>query len=108
MKLLIVAHPDDEIIWFNPEGFDRIIIAFCAIPDKPSAEEARTKAILDHPLNDRIEFLKLTQSTYWRNETRLDQHRNNFAQLEERLARYLRNSRVTEIFTHNALGEYGH
>jgi LmbE family N-acetylglucosaminyl deacetylase len=108
MKLLIVAHPDDEIIWFNPESFDLIVIVFCAVPDKPRAEQSRIKAISEHPLTDRIEFLKLPQSAYWRNETRIEQHKNNFQQLEKMLLHYLQKCSITEVFTHNALGEYGH
>lgn len=30
MKALIAAHPDDEIIWFSPQDFDLIVIAFLA------------------------------------------------------------------------------
>lgn len=108
MKLLIVAHPDDEVIWFNPEHFDRIIIAFCAVPDAPRLEHARSMVIRDHPLADRIDFLKLTQSAYWRFETQLQHHRNNFAQLERMLVPYVQQFQITEVFTHNALGEYGH
>ena len=28
MKILVVAHPDDEILWFNPKRYDKIIIVF--------------------------------------------------------------------------------
>ncbi|WP_028389032.1 hypothetical protein [Legionella fairfieldensis] len=41
MKVLTVAHPDDEIIWFSPQDFDLIVIAFLVRHDKPSAEYCR-------------------------------------------------------------------
>ncbi|MBM4221588.1 MAG: hypothetical protein FJ170_06560 [Gammaproteobacteria bacterium] len=107
MKLLVVAHPDDEVIWFNPEVFDRIIV-FSAVHDRPGQEPARSMAIREHPLADRIECLQLTQSAYWRFETQLQHHRNNFLQLEKMLVNFAQQFQVTEVFTHNALGEYGH
>ncbi|GAG99008.1 unnamed protein product, partial [marine sediment metagenome] len=35
MKILIVAHLDDELLWFNPQSFDKIIVAFLGRADKP-------------------------------------------------------------------------
>ena len=54
MKVLIVAHPDDEIIWFSPRNFDLIVIAFTGRHDRLLAQQCRELAIAEHPLNERI------------------------------------------------------
>lgn len=55
MNVLIVAHPDDEIIWFSPVSFDLIVIAFLARHDKPYTKYYRELAIAEHPLYRRIQ-----------------------------------------------------
>lgn len=108
MKLLVVAHPDDEIIWFNPGLFDRIIITFNHCHDKPWIYEARNKAIAEHPLNNRIDFFQLPESGFWLNRSRRFHHLYNFHCLKLLLRDYFACFKITDVFTHNALGEYGH
>jgi len=71
MKALIVAHPDDEIIWFSPQSFDLIIIAFLARHDRPYARYCRELAIAEHPLKDRITLLNIEESGFWKDNSRV-------------------------------------
>ena len=68
MRVLIVAHPDDEILWFNPEDFDQIVIVFGDFGDGRSGD-GRRKASAEHPLANRITHLNLKESNYWRDKT---------------------------------------
>lgn len=54
MKYLIVAHPDDEIIWFHPENYDKIVIVFLKREDQPDITRGRQEVKKHHPLKDRI------------------------------------------------------
>lgn len=65
-EALIVAHPDDEIIWFSPQDFDLIVITFLARHDKPYAEYCRKLTIEAHPLKDRIILLGLKNQDFGR------------------------------------------
>jgi hypothetical protein len=110
MKVLCVAHPDDEVIWFNPNEFDKIIIVFGKRLDKPWMDTARINAIEEHPFREKIIFLNLTESGYWKNHHHFNLHQENYL----KLISYFQNSdlyinnKSTEIFTHNEIGEYGH
>lgn len=109
MKLLCVAHPDDEVIWFNPKAFDKILIVFGKRSDKPWMEEARLKALQEHPLNENIIFLNLPESGYWKKKERFFFHQAMYQILKEKLRASQDIFKSCEaIFTHNAEGEYGH
>lgn len=103
MKILLVAHPDDEILWFNPEKYDKILIVFLARLDRDVAE-ARSKAINEHPLVERIKCLGLTESNYWRDPMMKPEYEQNFKDLVEELKKY----KPKSVTTHDANGEYGH
>jgi len=100
MKVLIVAHPDDEILWFNPSEFDQIIIVFL----NGYKEEERRRALENHPLKDKIVCWELTESNYWRDKTKIEEYKKCYRETVE-LARKLNADSIT---THNAHGEYGH
>jgi LmbE family N-acetylglucosaminyl deacetylase len=109
MKILIVAHPDDEVLWFNPEEFDRILIVFQYRIDKPDQGAQRAKAIEEHPLAGRIGCLGFEESNYWRDKSKKEKHEDNY----NKLCGILRNLANEmhggdEVTTHNALGEYQH
>ena len=97
MKILVVAHPDDEILWFNPEEFDKIYIVFLG-------REGRTTALNEHPLKDKIECFNFPESNYWRDKTKKVEYDKNYSDLVERL----KEIDAKEVQTHNAYGEYGH
>ena len=104
MKVLIVAHPDDEIIWFNPAEFDRIVIVFGDFGDGRSGD-GRRKALKEHPLADKILHLNLKESNYWRDGKKIAEHKENYS----RLVRFLKSlESADEVVTHDANGEYGH
>ena len=106
MKVLIVAHPDDEILWFNPEEFDRIVIVFLGRLDKKEQGEGRRRALEAHPLKDKIECLGLTESGHWRDKSvaAMERHQHNRVLLE----RWLHTVDADEVTTHDAKGEYQH
>lgn len=106
MKVLIVAHPDDEILWFAAEEFDRIVICFGGRPDKPEQGERRRLAISKHPLRDRITFLDMLESGFTPNGDAVSQARH--AENYTRLCAFLADLQADEVTTHNALGEYRH
>ena len=104
-NILVVAHPqpDDEILWFNPEEFDKIIIVFGDFGDGRSGD-GRRKALEEHPLKDKIVHLNIKESDFTRDSSRETIYRVNQRVIEDELAKF----RPTEVTTHNAHGEYGH
>ncbi|ASQ47048.1 hypothetical protein [Legionella clemsonensis] len=108
MKALIVAHPDDEVIWFPSKYFDLIVIAFLARHDKPYAALCRRLALQEHPLKERILLLEIDESGYWKDKTREQQFNEAKINLYHSLLELKDKYTFTEIFTHNSVGEYGH
>lgn len=104
MKLLITAHPDDELLWFNPLAFDKIIICFLERLDRPDISEARRRVLVRHPLKNKMECLKLTESDYWRNKLNLGEHQKNYQELKKLLRPDIKKAEI--IYTHNPWGEY--
>lgn len=90
MKVLIVAHPDDEIIWFSPH--------------KPYAK----LTIEAHPLRDRIILLGIEESGFWKDDKRQLEFQKSEQALYEALENLKKQFVINEIYTHNAQGEYGH
>ena len=103
MKVLIVAHPDDEVIWFNPEEFDRIVIVFGDFGDGRSGD-GRRRALKEHPLANRITHLNIKESNYWRDKSMA----SDYAESERLLVEFLKTLEADEVVTHDANGEYGH
>lgn len=108
MKVLIVAHPDDEIIWFSPQNFDLIVIAFLARHDKPHARYYRKLAIENHPLKERIMLLDIDESGFWKDKSRLTEFKKCQKILYNSLVNIKNQFHLKEIYTHNSVGEYGH
>lgn len=105
MNVLIVAHPDDEVLWFAAETFDRIVIVHTYRNDD-SEQGFRRAAMLHntHPLKDKLTCLGLTESGYWRDNSRKAEHEANY----QTLCRFLSTLKADTVTTHNANGEYGH
>lgn len=108
MKALVVAHPDDEIIWFAPQIFDIIVIAFLARHDKPYASYCRKQAIAAHPLKEKIILLRIEESGFWKDKNRVSQFILSKKILFDSLLHLKEKFSFAEIFTHNSQGEYGH
>lgn len=104
MVLLLVAHCDDEVIWFDPAKADKIVIVFLGRADRPWFELARRNAIKDHPLKDKIDLLEIPESNYWRDSSQMFRHTENLATTCQLLKKY----KPTRVITHNQDGEYGH
>lgn len=88
---VVVAHPDDEIIWFSSLLASMSTIFFCYL-DSPISKGYRTrrlKLLAEHPLKEKIVCLDASNKT-----------------LKTKLAKALKSYRT--IFTHNPWGEYGH
>jgi len=107
MRILIVAHPDDEVIWFAPETFDKIVIVFEAFGDGRSSD-GRRKALAEHPLKDKITRLGLQESNFWRDPTKRAVHERNRDALCGYLKTVLKPGPDDEVTTHGPMGEYQH
>lgn len=105
-KLCVVAHLDDECIWFNPESFDKIIVCFLDRLDNFKMTVARKKILQQHPLKDKIVCLGLTESNYWKDKTQLKKHQENYNQVKDLIRADVLEAK--EIYTHNPWGEYNH
>jgi LmbE family N-acetylglucosaminyl deacetylase len=125
-SLLVVAHPDDEILWFGSivADVERIAICFLNDPASPELAAARERVLAEHPLRDKIVCLGLDETcafghANWpRPETtefglqivkarRIEKaYRLCYRRLEEQLTPMIRDA--TSVITHNPWGEYGH
>ncbi len=120
MKTLVVAHPDDEIIFFNPDDFERIIIVFGDFGDYrgSTAGDGRRTALKQLPYADKIVHLDLPEShwTWDRNDPkqrdyvdsstsnqRYSKYMANYSALSE----FLKGLKADEVITHGSWGEYG-
>jgi LmbE family N-acetylglucosaminyl deacetylase len=123
--VLVVAHPDDEVLWFSGvlAQVQRIIICFGPYPPQPSLGLARQRVRERHPLTN-ITWLDLTEpasllAADWRHAVpgpeglRLSRwsaarrrYRGAYQQVEQALSREL--APYQNIITHNPWGEYGH
>lgn len=121
--VIVVAHPDDEILWFSSilERCKRVIVCFgpTTRPD-PKLNLGRAKLIEGYPLS-KVKFLQVRssdayQSFHWRRPEVDDRglifrrerplYANNSNELFSLLRSELENEEV--VFTHNPWGEYGH
>lgn len=102
MKLLLVAHPDDEILWFNPEDYDKIIIVFTDRDDRPGFGLRREEAMNELPY--KVESWGLKESGYHHDKNRVEEYQASYLEVCERL----KGLRADQVTTHDANGEYGH
>ena len=127
--ILVVAHPDDEILWFSSifDRFSAIIVCYLDVPGQDTWTRGRRAVAKEYP-HGRIEFLGLTESVAfrgadWASPTECeygvvvsrrpgtlpafdaDRYRVNYDHLVEALQSRLKGAR--RVFTHNPWGEYG-
>jgi LmbE family N-acetylglucosaminyl deacetylase len=125
-SLLVVAHPDDEILWFGSvvERVGKIVICFLNDPASPELAGARERVLAEHPLRDRIVCLGLHETCtfnqagwpipettkYGLKITRSRQgasaYKARYRQLERELKPLV--EEASSVITHNPWGEYGH
>jgi hypothetical protein len=124
-SILVVAHPDDEVLWFSSilRQVGKVIIAFKDYDAVPDLGRKRAAALAELPYANLVclgiaEAGSLKRAN-WDDpvateyglaldapvETRR-QYERNFATLRTALATEL--SSATDVFTHNPWGEYGH
>ena len=123
-SLLIVAHPDDDILWLGSvvDRVGGIIFCFNEDPGNPALGKARLKTIADYPL-DNVATLRLIEPQAWdkadwsrpsesASGIRLGnaQDEARYAETFDKLLGMLRGRVASSrnIFTHNPWGEYGH
>ena len=123
---LVVAHPDDEVLWFSSviEDVKRIIVVFNAATKYPDLAESISAALAGHPYRDKIVTLDLSQAEShnqadWPHPEDTD-YGLRLARAPELDAPYAAQAaRVADaldphlagtqnVFTHNPWGEYGH
>lgn len=124
---LVVAHPDDEVLWFSSVvgKVSRVIIAYEACDDLPELGPGRRAASDDYPL-DTVTFLRHAEpcslhhadwaspepTEYGMSLNARDggeaerRYRRAYGLLRRDLSGLL--SGVSDVFTHNPWGEYGH
>jgi hypothetical protein len=123
-SILVVAHPDDEILWFNSilEKVNEIIVCFLDVKSNQVLTDGRRKSTNEYPLKN-IVWLKIDESeTFncadWYNPkiskygieiTNNDisdiLYKKNYLTLKKLLKNKMEG--YTDVFTHNPWGEYG-
>lgn len=102
---LVVAHPDDEVLWFSSilSKVARIVICYCAI--SPTSERAarRRQVIQGYPF-DTVAFLDLTIPKRGTAEAGAAASAER-SLLGDKLSVVLEG--MTTVYTHNPWGEYG-
>ena len=124
-SILVVAHPDDEALWFSSilDRVGEIVVCFLGSRTNPEWKARRERCMAAYPL-DNICTLGLEQagvfnSADWREGTTSsfgmeiqksgparDHYMENFRRLKSLLERKLEGRH--NVFTHNPWGEYGH
>lgn len=125
---LVVAHPDDEILWFSSivKHVDCVIICFLSIEGKDQISEGRKQALAAYPrgqvtelaisealVYDYVDWQSPQPTDYGlelrnseRGSRRETTYCDNFAALFTRLKEVL--TGYQNVVTHNPWGEYGH
>lgn len=127
---IVVAHPDDEILWFSSvvQRAKAVVVCFMECPGYPTVSAGRRALARSFPLGN-TEFLGITESVAfqgadWRDPVETPyglevrrrkrslpgfdaaRYRANFETLVQTLNNRLQG--VSTVLTHNPWGEYGH
>lgn len=123
-SVLVVAHPDDEMLWFSSvmRRVGKIIVCLLDSQKKPELGSARKASLQRHPLP--VVSLEIDESDAFngadwehpvltdygiavpRRPEAAEKYRANYQRLLPRLRREL--AGCTQVFTHSPWGEYGH
>ncbi|HUF74574.1 MAG TPA: hypothetical protein VMR74_16955 [Gammaproteobacteria bacterium] len=127
---LVVAHPDDEILWFSSifAAVKGIFVCYLDVPGQSTWTAGRRAVAAAYPM-DNVVFLGLTESVAiygadWNNPSVVDEgldvsprtgtlegfdaglYRENYHRLHALLENHLIG--YSTVITHNPWGEYGH
>ncbi len=121
---VVVAHPDDEILWLSGvvSSADRVVFCFADQLDRPKSSAARRRAVAALPITGLVDLgLPESGAGFCVDWTRprpthagieitdaqaRERYEANFPRLVESLRRTLQG--CGEVYTHNPWGEYGH
>ena len=121
---IVVAHTDDEILWFSSiiDKVDKIIICFLDVLSHPNWTIGRHQSLTEHPFKN-ITCLKINESEVYNganwenpviNDTGIEISNNGFSdkkyienyhKLKENLK--IKLTDCSNVFTHNPWGDYG-
>lgn len=129
-SILVVAHPDDEVLWFSSllEQMNETIICFLEVASRPDWSEGRRNSLRSYPLPN-VSSLGLKESetfdgANWKSPAYTDYglevmktqytspgfsqstYKKNYQLLKEALSPILK--KYGNVITHNPWGEYGH
>jgi LmbE family N-acetylglucosaminyl deacetylase len=127
-SLLVVAHPDDEMLWFSSvvERVQTLVFCFEDCDDLPELGPARRRAAEAYPMAN-VAWLRLPEpcsvhAANWQNpvptpygmalnkdgndSAREARYQASFGALQSRLRETLKGA--ANVYTHNPWGEYGH
>lgn len=133
-SILVVAHPDDEVLWFSSilREVNHVVICFPDILKYSKMGEQRIKSLLNYPLQN-ITSLELSSLGGWKPQSFLSpkfnqygielvgkddsifdkrfpapkkKYQENYYDLKGKLTPLL--SQYQNVITHNPWGEYGH
>ena len=124
-SVLIVAHPDDDILWLSSviDKVEKIIFCFNEDPAKPALGVARKKTIAEYPLSnvstldiaepqsfDKADWSEPVTTEYGLKLSRCKESDARYKKTYEELVHRVRNlvADRKNVFTHNPWGEYGH
>jgi len=123
-SILIVAHPDDEALWFSSilDKVDKVVICFLECRSRPDWSIGRKKSLAQHPIKNLscfdLEESEVFNGSDWNNPViskygveicgRGDSERrykSNYYKLRNLVERKLDNCQ--NVIVHNPWGEYG-
>ena len=123
---IIVAHPDDEVLWFSSilEKVDDVVLVYNDYAPLAELGAGRKEALKHHPcrsliqlaIDEPVSFNKAMWSNpsltkygiQFQSSEDEGSYQKAFGEVVEALQVYLNEYRPTTIFTHNPWGEYGH
>ncbi len=125
-SVIIIAHPDDEVLWFSSilEKVDDVVVVFNDYAPIAEFGVNRKNALKNHPCKSLIQLAIDESVSYEKADwpipnltsygTQLANpkcdasHQKTFEKIIAALNSYLTHARPTTVFTHNPWGEYGH
>ncbi|HEC27453.1 MAG TPA: hypothetical protein ENI67_08590 [Gammaproteobacteria bacterium] len=124
-SVLVVAHPDDENLWFSSilSKVDKIVMCFLPVVNNPVWTDGRRKSLTEYPLSNlhclELEEAGVFEGVNWEQAVNTDYglritenhlsdavYKSNYDTLKTRLREQLQG--YHNVFTHNPWGEYGH